>query len=79
MSRNGHLLPIPAGGPLDELLSVYVAEWERGTAQWPYRSDWLSDVEEVLRGYYPDASRADLNLTARHLAPFPLLEGHNVP
>lgn len=43
------------------------------------RSVWLGGVEATLATLHPSASRADLNLTARSLAPFPLAAGSNVP
>lgn len=76
MARNGTRLPIPA-----DIAETFVAAWENGayrSAQWP-RSEWLRTLEDVLRAQYPSASSADLRLTARGLAPFPLKDGPNVP
>ena len=79
LSRNGTKLPtaqIPPEGiaALNELLMG----WPDVT-RWPYRSRWLRDFEDVLRRYFPRASSADLRLTARSYAPFPLAAGPNVP
>lgn len=79
MARNGRLLPYEWLPDLADAIDSYVYAWEAGMARWPYRSSWLAEVEDLLGAYFPDASRADLNLTARHLAPFPLRAGHDVP
>lgn len=79
MSRNADLIYVTPSSACEAALQMYVSEWERGTARWPYRSMWLGDVEELLASYFPDASRASLNLTARTWAPFPLKAGHDVP
>lgn len=73
------MLYVSPGTDLDVSLRALVEAWSRGTARWPYRSGWLYAVESLLADYFPDASRADLNLTARHYAPFPLAAGHDVP
>lgn len=71
------LLPLPEG---DATLEVLLENWPQhftpGDGQ---RSRWLGTFEETLRRYYPMASRRDLNLTARHHAPFWLALGHDVP
>jgi hypothetical protein len=59
----GHTLPRPA--------ELQLPEWPRG---YPYRSDWLREVERRLAVFYPRASARDLNLTARSLAPFALAQ-----
>ena len=74
MSRNGTLFPLPDDPRIDELL---LSEWPGN--RFVFRSGWLRAVEDVLRAYYPHASSADLRLTARSVAPFPLAAGHNVP
>lgn len=78
MSRNGTLLPAPP-----ELFAPFLDAWALGNYErFPFpRSQWLRDVEDALRGYFsPERpSSADLRLTARHAAPFFLLEGHDVP
>ena len=79
MSRHGTLLYISPGSALDLLVRCYIREWERGSVRWPNRSDWLTGLEAVLREAFPTASSADLTLTARQLAPFPLKAGHAVP
>jgi hypothetical protein len=79
MSRNGTLLPIPAGGNLELELAGLVLSWEQERWRWPFRSRWLKAVEEALRAFYPDSSSADRRLTARHIAPFELALGPNVP
>ncbi len=76
MSRNGTLLPIPASPLFRELIDSWPEEW--ASRPWP-RSAWLGLFEEMLRGFYPSASSADLRLTARHSAPFFLKDGPNVP
>ena len=74
MSRNGTLLPLPDSPTVEFML---------GPDGWPgrftSRSKWLGAFEGLLRAYYPRASSADLRLTARSVAPFPLAAGHNVP
>jgi len=63
-------LPIPDDPRIGEM----VRDWPKGRYagyQWP-RSQWLHDVEAILREYYPRASSDELTLTARNLAPFPL-------
>jgi hypothetical protein len=68
MSRNGTLLLLPA----DYDLPPYplAPPWAGRTP----RSSWLSAVEAELRQFYPHASTADLALTARTYAPFPLAQ-----
>jgi len=70
------------------MLTVPVG-WETAyQAMWPWfqllsdpypRTAWLEVVESALASVHPQASRADLNLTARSIAPFPLAAGSNVP
>ena len=79
MSRNGTLLPIARGSALELVLTRYAEAWRPVSVQWPTRSRWLAEVEEVLGLCFPDSSSADRRLTARHYAPFPLAAGHNVP
>ena len=75
VSRNGVLLPLPAGyvlppWPLPAEWVEYA--WRHG---WTTpRSAWLGLVEEDLKAAYPLASTADAALTARTLAPFPLAQ-----
>jgi len=76
VSRNGTLLPIPLDPVIGELRSDWSAFEREGS--WP-RSRWLRLMEDILSVYYPAASSADLKLTARSLAPFPLALGPNVP
>ena len=81
MSRNGTLLPIPEGSELAEVVQDFIDAWplvaESGVA-WP-RSKWLGSLERYIATVYPMSSRADRKLTARHYAPFPLRDGHDVP
>lgn len=72
MSGNGELLPIPQGL---ELPDFDVS----GPRFYGSRSAWLGTVEDMLRPFYPAASSRDLALTARHVAPFFLTDGPNVP
>jgi hypothetical protein len=74
MSRNGTLLSLPD----DPRLPWLIEAWP-DPAMWPFRSRWLRNFEDVLRAWYPQASSADLRLTARHAAPFYLRDGPNVP
>ena len=76
VSRNGTLLPIPT--QLEGDVRRLQQEWP-DAARWPFRSRWLRELELMLALYYPSASAADLRLTARHAAPFYLLDGPNVP
>ena len=79
MSRNGTLLPLT--GDLADEVDRAVEAWHEGWYEpyrWP-RSIWLRDVEHAIKRAYPQASSADLRLTARHAAPFPLRDGPNVP
>jgi hypothetical protein len=78
------LLPLPDD---DVRLQTLLTAWLDGRyleslpitrRLWP-RSAWLHDFEAVLREHYPHASSRDLSLTARHAAPFPLRDGHDVP
>lgn len=80
MSRNGQRLPIPSGSRLAGDLAKWVEAWPTYEVTYPHpRSVWLREVEHRLSVAYPDASRADLNLTARGIAPFPLADGPDVP
>lgn len=79
MSRHGLLLAVMPGSALAYELELKVQGWAYGSAFWTARSVWLSEVEDLLRLGFPTASSADVTLTARHLAPFPLKEGHDVP
>ena len=79
MSRNGQRLAIVPGSLLDRDLAAYIEAWPRYQERGLSRSVWLTDVEHRLELAFPDASRADLNLTARSIAPFFLSEGPNVP
>lgn len=71
------LLPLPD----DPLIAGIFGDWERGVyAIYPFpRSMWLRDLEAALRLFYPVATSRDRSLTARHYAPFPLRDGHDVP
>jgi hypothetical protein len=72
------LLPIPD----DPRFPALIAEYPQLAAdpRFPFpRSVWLFRFEALLREFYPSASSRDLSLTARHAAPFFLLEGHDVP
>lgn len=69
-------LPVPDDPELAQLLESWPDY--QATFHAP-RSKWLSDVEAVLRLHYPHASSRELSLTARGLAPFPLMQGPNVP
>jgi hypothetical protein len=63
-------LPIPDDPRIGEALR----DWNHGEYEqyvWP-RSQWLGNLEYVLREHYPQASSDELTLTARNLAPFPL-------
>ncbi len=75
MSRNGTLLPIPDDPRFPALIEL----WPAWAAMGVLRSKWLKQFEDDLRVFYPSASSADLRLTARHSAPFPLKDGPNVP
>lgn len=79
MSRNGTLLPIPADSGLSAQLKWLTELWPSWAAMGVLRSVWLKQAEGYLREHYPFASSADLRLTARAIAPFPLRDGHNVP
>jgi hypothetical protein len=70
------LLPIPDDPRFPELIEAWPAY--SIIALHP-RSVWLHDFEALLREFYPDANSRSLSLTARHAAPFPLLDGPNVP
>jgi hypothetical protein len=76
VSRNGTLLPIPEAdaGRFQRIIEG----WPNG-ARWTWRADWLRDFEQLLGENYPQSSSADRRLTARHHAPFPLRDGHDVP
>ena len=82
MSRNGTLLPIPEGSDLELRVQAWVSEWpeyERSVLRFP-RSAWLGALESrILHPAFPQSSSADRKLTARHYAPFPLRDGHDVP
>lgn len=67
-------LPVPSDPRIPALLEAWP-----DPARWPFRSRWLHDLEQVLREHYPAASSAELKLTARGLAPFPLALGPLVP
>jgi hypothetical protein len=75
VSRNGTLLPLPVFDPIFVSLMDAWPDYE----SWPHRSDWLSQFETHLHAHYPQSSSADRKLTARHYAPFPLRDGHDVP
>jgi len=77
VSRNGTLLPIPEGSDLDGFIQERIDAWPNPI--WPYRSRWLAEIERALEIVYPQSSSADRKLTARHYAPFPLRDGHDVP
>lgn len=79
LSKNGHLLEITEGSQLDNELVALISLWPSWASMAVNRSEWLKAAEDKLREVYPHASRADLNLTARSIAPFPLAAGHNVP
>ncbi len=63
-------LPVPDDLELAELLLSF-PDYERRYST--PRSAWLHDVEAILRRHYPEASSNELTLTARNLAPFPLV------
>jgi hypothetical protein len=67
------LLPIPD----DPRFPALIERWSKGW--YAYRSGWLHDFEDLLREFYPSANSRSLSLTARHAAPFPLRDGHDVP
>lgn len=75
MSRHGTLLAIPADPSFQLLIDAWPAMAEAGLL----RSRWLREFEDELRLWYPFASNADLRLSARHVAPFFLKDGPNVP
>jgi hypothetical protein len=79
LSRHGLLLAIPPGSEVEYVAWAMVQDYSRGLRHWTNRGAWLSELEDVLRLAFPHASSADVTLTARHLAPFPLKEGHDVP
>ena len=84
MSRNGTLLPVPEGGNLWHTIEALRRSYVEEPWRWLYRSWWLKRVENELRAVYPEASSADLRLTARHASSepgpiFPLRDGPNVP
>lgn len=70
------LLPLPDDSRFQQLIDAYPEFPPR--YQYP-RSVWLYRFEIMLREFYPEASSRDLSLTARHYAPFPLADGHDVP
>lgn len=80
MSRNGTPLELPAGWA-DALRATWpgLGPASGVSSELAPRSWWLSMVEEAIRTIHPAASRADLNVTARGIAPFYLAEGPNVP
>jgi hypothetical protein len=72
------LLPIPD----DPRFPALIAEYPQLEAdqRFPFpRSVWLFRFEALLREFYPSANSRSLSLTARHAAPFPLRDGHDVP
>ena len=72
------LSPLPV--PDDRHLRHLIEDWPWFSTHFPApRSEWLRQVEDVLRKHYPNASSRELSLTARGLAPFPLMQGPNVP
>lgn len=74
MSRNGVLLPIPPGSSLAAQIEIFTDTWPDAWTQFPApRAKWLTTVESALESFYPGSSSADRKLTARHLAPFPLV------
>lgn len=72
------LLPLPDDPRFQRLIDEWPDFQTRAGGMWP-RSAWLRTFEDLLRLFYPQASSDSLTLTARHYAPFPLAEGHNVP
>lgn len=71
-------MTVPLPIPDDPRIARLVYEWPDFT-RWPFRSRWLRECEDVLCGWYPQASARELSVTARGLAPFYLAAGHNVP
>lgn len=55
--------------PDDARIPALIAKWPDG---YTYRSQWLGELEDILREHYPWATSDSLTLTARSLAPFPL-------
>lgn len=65
MGRNGTVLPIPDDPRVEEL----VAAWPQFQQAYRFpRSAWLGSLEYILQESYPQASRADLSVTARTYA-----------
>jgi hypothetical protein len=74
VSRNGVLLPLPAGYVLPPWPLGQWAAYAAAHGWTTPRSQWLGLVEHDLKASYPLASTADAALTARTLAPFPLAQ-----
>ena len=74
MANNGTLLPIPFDSELRVQVAFLTAAWPAEYAQFGApRAAWLTAMEDLLAWAHPNASSADRKLTARSLAPFPLV------
>ena len=71
------LLPLPEGDA-GTIYRELIRAWPDPDL-WPTRSRWLGWFEDLLRLDYPQATKRERNLTARHYAPFELAQGHDVP
>lgn len=74
MSRNGKQLPIPPGSQLAAELAALTEDWPAAFVHLRApRAAWLTAAERLLAASWPASSSADRKLTARYLAPFPLM------